>query len=414
MNFEFYIAKRILFNHNKVKKFSQPITVVAIAGIAIGIAVMILSVAIVTGFKNEIKEKLSSFNSHISIVNYDNNSSYESIPINKNQKFISQIQNLNGIIGINKYAIKAGIIKSHDCLHGVVYKGIDNDYTWSLFKKYIILGDTLAINNDSTSNYVIISKYISNTLNLQLGDDFRSYFIQDPPRMRRFIVKGIYETQLEDLDKIMVFADIKHIQKLNNWSSEQITGFEIYLKDFDKLNEYEISINKIVGNYFSEDESLLKVETIYDSFPGIFSWLSLLDANVWVILILMLIVSGFNMISGIIVIILERINMIGILKSMGATNFQIRKIFLYVASILIIKALIIGNFIGITICLIQDKFKIISLDPETYYVSTVPINIDIIHILILNIGTMLLISLMMLLPTLIISKINTANLVKYD
>jgi lipoprotein-releasing system permease protein len=414
LNIEFFIAKRLVSKKHSANSFSRPIVAVAIGGIAIGLAVMIIAVAIVTGFKKEISEKVIGFGAHLQIVNYDNNTSYETLPISQNQPWIGQVSALPGIKSVNKFIVKAGILKTDEYLHGVVFKGIDSDFNWKFFNQYMIEGDTLIIADSAKSNNVVISQYIAKALNLKVGDSFAAYFIQDPPRMRKFNVLGIYNTQLEDLDKIFVFVDIRHLRKLNDWEDDQITGFEIHVDDFSKILEYELAVNRIVGNNFSPDGSMLKVKNIQEDYPGIFDWLSLLDINVWVILILMVSVAGFNMVSGLLVIILEKVNMIGILKSLGAENIRIEKIFLYVAGFLIGRGLLLGNIIGIGLCMLQMYTGVISLDPESYYVSTVPINLNVIYILILNAGTMIVTLLMLIVPSMIISRISPAESIRFN
>ncbi|MBN2777962.1 MAG: ABC transporter permease [Bacteroidales bacterium] len=414
MNLELFIARRLVSRQHSRESFSRPIVAVAISGIAIGLAVMIVSVAIVTGFKKEISEKVIGFGAHLQIVNYDNNSSYETVPITSEQDWIEDITELEGIRSLNKFIVKAGIIKTDEYLHGAVFKGIDTDYDWTFFCQYLVEGDTLTIVDSLKSGNILVSEYIAKALHLKLGDDLGAYFIQDPPRMRKFIVSGIYNTQLTDLDKLFVLVDIKHLRKLNNWDDNQITGFEIQVEDFSKLVDYEIAVNRMVGNNFSPDGSVLKVRSIKEEYPGIFDWLSLLDMNVWIILFLMLAVAGFNMVSGLLVIILERVNMIGIMKSMGARNIQIEKVFVYFAGFLISRGLLFGNVIGIGICLIQLFTGVITLDPESYYVSSVPINLNIWHILILNAGTMLTTIIIMIFPSMIVSKINPADSIRFN
>ncbi|MDD3687478.1 MAG: ABC transporter permease [Bacteroidales bacterium] len=414
MNTELFIARRIVSRQHSKNSFSRPVVAVAVGGISIGLAVMILAVAIVTGFKKEISEKVIGFGAHLQIVNYDNNTSYETLPITKNQDWVDDIAEMPGIESINMYIVKAGIVKTDENLHGVVFKGIDKDYNWKFFNQYLVEGDTLIIADSVKSNGVVISKYIADALELKLGDSFAAYFIQDPPRMRKFTITGIYNTQLQDLDKIFVLADIKHLRKLNDWEDDQITGFEIHVSDFSKLIEHEIAINRIVGNNFSPDGSALKVTNIGEEYPGIFDWLSLLDINVLVILILMISVAGFNMISGLLVIILERVNMIGILKSMGATNYKVGKVFVHVSGFLISRGLLIGNVIGIGLCLLQKYTGIITLDPESYYVAVVPVNINLWHILWLNVGTLVITVAMMILPSMIVSKINPADSIRFN
>src|SRR5690554_4830977 len=397
-----------------MNSFSRPIVAVAIGGIALGIAVMILSIAIVTGFKNEITNKVVGFGSHLQIVNFDNNTSYETYPISKSQTWLSELKQIEGVESVNMFITKAGIAKTDEDLQGVIFKGIDNDFDWKFFKQYLTEGDTLLISDSSRNNGVVVSASIANALKLNVGDSFSAYFIQEPPRMRKFTIIGIYETKLEDLDKIFVLCDIKHLRKLNDWKDDEITGFEVKIQDFSKIMDMEIKVSRLVGNYLSADGGMIKVKSIVEDYPGIFDWLSLLDINVWVILILMLSVAGFNMISGLLVIILERVNMIGILKSIGASNVRIAKVFIYVAGFLISRGMIIGNIIGIGLCLLQKYFGIISLDPDSYYVAVVPININLIYILLLNIVSLFITLIMMVLPSFLVSKISPAETIRFN
>ncbi|HPX75374.1 MAG TPA: ABC transporter permease [Bacteroidales bacterium] len=414
MNTELYLAKRIVSKKHAKHTFSRPIVAVAIGGIALGIAVMILSIAIVTGFKNEITNKVVGFGSHLQIVNFDNNTSYETYPISKSQTWLSELKQIEGVETVNMFIIKAGIAKTEEDLQGVIFKGIDNDFDWKFFKQYLTEGDTLLISDSSRNNGVVVSASIANALKLNVGDSFSAYFIQEPPRMRKFTIIGIYETKLEDLDKIFVLCDIKHLRKLNDWKDDEITGFEVKIHDFSKIMDMEIKVSRLVGNYLSADGGMIKVKSIVEDYPGIFDWLSLLDINVWVILVLMLSVAGFNMISGLLVIILERVNMIGILKSIGASNVKVAKVFIYVAGFLISRGMLIGNIIGIGLCLLQKYFGIITLDADSYYVSVVPINLDLIHLLLLNIGSLVITLIMMILPSMLVSKISPAETIRFN
>ena len=414
MNLEYYIARRLLKKETGQHRFSKPVVIIAIAGIALGLVVMILSVAIVTGFKNEITQKVIGFGSHIQIVNYDTNTSYETIPISNEQAWLTDIENIEGVRHVQQFVSKAGIIKTGYYLQGVVLKGVGADFDWDFFQQHLIEGELLKINDSVKTNDVLISEYLANDLQLKIGDDLRTYFIQDPPRMRKFKIKGIYNTGLEELDKIFVFSDIKHLQKLNGWESNQITGFEVLINDYDDIIEVDTHVTRMVGNKFGGDGSMLRISNIMDEYPQIFDWLALLDLNVWVILILMISVAGFNMVSGLLVIILERVNMIGILKSLGANDFSVRKVFLYHATFLTIRALIIGNLLGIIICLVQIFTGVASLDPASYYVSEVPINLNFVHILLLNVGTLVVTFMMMIIPSMLISRINPINAIQFD
>ena len=393
--------------------FSRSILGIAVAGIAVGLAVMLVSVAIVTGFKNEISRKVIGFGAHISITNYDSNSSYETVPISGEQTWLSSLREMDGVKSVDRYIVKAGIVKTVDYLQGAVFKGVDEEYNWSFFEEYLVDGKLLEINDTARTNGVLVSKSIADVLNLKVGDSFAAYFIQNPPRMRKFTVEGIYNTQLEEFDKMYIVADIKHLRKLNDWKDGQVSGFEVKIDDIDQLDEMERKVSKTCCSY-NPDGEILKVTNIRQEYPGIFDWLSLLDMNVWIILGLMVAVTGFNMISGLLVLILERVNMIGILKSMGATNVSVRKVFLYFASYLTIKGLLWGNVIGILLCVLQYYFGIIHLDPASYYVSTVPINLDIVNILLLNAGTLVVIVVMMILPSFIVSKITPADSRRFE
>ncbi|MGC9330668.1 MAG: ABC transporter permease [Bacteroidales bacterium] len=414
MNTELYIARRLLKGKKNKQNYSRPIVNIAVTGIAIGLIVMIIAVSVLTGFKQAIRNKVSGFGSHIQVVNYDNNSSYETQPITENQDWLGEVSRLDHVIHIQRYITKAGIIKTEAYIEGVMLKGVDTDFDWSFFEKYLIDGSIPVINDSTTSNNVLISENLARRLKLNTGDDLRMYFIQDPPRMRKFTISGIYDTQLEELDKIFIFVDIKHLRKLNNWDDDMISGFEILIDDFDYLFEADMAVTRIVGNNYSPDLESLRVRNITAQYPQIFDWLNLQDTNMWVILILMVAVAGFNMVSGLLIIILERTNMIGILKSMGATNFSIRKVFLYHAGFLISRGLLWGNLLGIGLCLLQQQFGIIKLDPASYYVSMVPINLNILHILILNLGTMLVTVLMLILPSMLVTRISPSEAIKFE
>ena len=307
MNYEFFIAKRLVLKQRKSGGFSRSILGIAVAGIAVGLAVMLVSVAIVTGFKNEISRKVIGFGAHIRITNYDSNSSYETVPISGEQIWLSSLREMDGVKSVDRYIVKAGIVKTADYLQGVVFKGVDEEYNWSFFEEYLVDGKLLEINDTARTNGVLVSKSIADVLNLKVGDSFASYFIQNPPRMRKFTVEGIYNTQLEEFDKMYIIADIKHLRKLNDWADGQVSGFEVKIEDIDRLDEIERKVSKTCRSY-NPDSEILQVSNIRQEYPGIFDWLSLLDMNVWIILGLMVAVTGFNMISGLLVLILERVN----------------------------------------------------------------------------------------------------------
>jgi lipoprotein-releasing system permease protein len=379
-----------------------------------GLAVMILAVAILTGFKQQIREKVVGFGSHIQIMNFDSNISFETTPISDTQKFIPEIKKMPGISHLQVFATKAGIIRTDEDIQGVVLKGIGSDFDWSYFKSNMVDGSVFTVSDTGRTDKVIISKKIASMLRLKTGDTFAMLFIQDPPRMRKFTISGIYETSLEEFDKMYVFCDIGHIKRLNGWKDDQVSGFEVYIDDFDKLDEMTSLVRDKIGYKISEEETKFKVTNIRMRYPQIFDWLNFQDINVIIIILLMLIVAGFNMISGLLILILEKTNMIGVLKSLGAEDKTIRRMFLYQAAYLIGKGLFWGNFIGIGLTFIQLKTGIVTLDPSSYYIKTVPVNLELIHILLLNAGTMFVIILMLLVPSQLISRITPVKAIKYD
>jgi len=410
---EFFIARRLTFAKESDKNFSRPIVNIAVFGISLGLAVMILSISIITGFKNEIRDKIVGFGSHVQVVNYDNNLSYETAPIRRNDGYYQLIKEMPSIKNIQAFATKAGIIKTETELHGIVLKGIDKDFNWEFFKKNLILGDTISIEDSTRSNDILISETVSKLLNLNIGDNATTFFIQQPPRMRKFTVKGSYRTGMEDFDKIFVICDIKHIQRLNDWTPDMISGYEVLVKDIHTIENAHQEIENLVGYDFFEDGMRLKVISIKDKYKQIFDWLSLLDMNVWIILIVMLSVSLVNMISGLLILILDKINMIGILKAIGGQNSQIRRIFIYQGLFLILKGLLWGNTIGLGIAIFQKYTQILKLDPASYYICTVPINLDFQLIALLNIAFLLITFAMLIFPAMIISKISPDKTIKF-
>ena len=414
MNVEFFIAKRLVKGDERKKNISGPVVTIAVAGIALGLAVMIMSASIVTGFKNEIRNKVIGFGSHIQIINFDSNISFETAPVSRHQAFLPELEEIPEVRHIQPFATKAGIIRTREDIQGVVLKGIDGSFDWSFFEQNMIEGSRINLPDTVASNEAVISGTIASLLRLNVGDDFAMYFVQDPPRARRFTVSGIYDTGLEELDKIFVLADIRHIQRLNDWEEDQVSGFEILLKDYDNLDRVTAQVNELAGYIFTEDMSRLRVVSIRDKYPQFFDWLELLDMNVWVILTLMLLVAGFNMVSGLLILILERTGMIGILKAMGLQNSRLRKIFLYQSAFLIARGLFWGNLIGIGLALVQQYTGILKLDQASYFISTVPVNLRVPHLLLLNAGTMIITIAMLIVPSYIIGRIDPDKTIRFD
>jgi lipoprotein-releasing system permease protein len=414
MNLPYFIAHRLIKGRREGTSFSRPINVIAIIGIAMGLAVMILAVSILTGFKKQIREKVVGFGSHIQIMNFDSNVSFETAPISDTQKFIPKIKQIHGISHVEVFATKAGIIRTDEDIQGVVLKGIGSDFDWKYFKSNMVDGSVFTVTDTGRTDKVIISKKISDMLRLKTGDSFTMLFVQDPPRMRKFTISGIYETSLEEFDKIYVFCDIGHIRKLNGWKEDQVSGFEVFIDDFDKLDEMTSEVREAIGYKITEEDTKYKVTNIRIRYPQIFDWLNFQDINVIIIILLMLIVAGFNMISGLLILILEKTNMIGVLKSVGAEDITIRRVFLYQAAYLIGKGLFWGNLIGIGLAYLQLKTGVITLDATSYYIKTVPVNLELTHILLLNAGTMIAIIVMLLVPSQLISRISPVKAIRYD
>ncbi len=417
MNTELFISKKLFFDKSNKKFLSQRIIRIALAGIALGLAVMIVSVAVVTGFKNEIRQKVIGFGSHIQIINFDSNNSYETRPISKNQPFLSKLKEIEGVKWVEAYATKPGMIKTDEYTQGIVFKGVDAKYNWDFFKDKLVEGRLPEVNDSVRTNEIIISQQVANLLKINLNNLAVLYFINEEestPRMLQLKVCGIYRTSLEELDNIFILGDVKQIQRLNNWNKDQISGFEIEISDFNKIDDTEQEVRNIVIDYRKEKDEILRTNSILREFPQIFDWLSIIDMNVWVILALMILVAGFNMISGLLVLILERSTMIGILKALGSPNASIRKIFLYLAIFLTSRGMLWGNIAGILIILIQKIFHVVKLDPVSYYLDVAPVNFSILHILLLNAGSLIVTTLMLIIPSFLISKISPDKAIRFN
>jgi lipoprotein-releasing system permease protein len=396
------------------RSFSRSIVGIAIFGIVLSLAVMIVAVAIITGFKKEISAKVTGFSAHIQIQNMDSNLSYETAPVPSGLSSMEGVREIKGIKNVQPFAIKAGIIKTGQEIHGAVLKGIDQSYDWSFIEKHLTEGALFSVSDTVRTNKIVLSRSTASLLKLGVGDRFTMYFIQDPPRARTFNISGIYNTSLEQFDQLFIFADIKQVQSLNNWRNGEVSGYEVLIDEMDDLQKLAGAVREQVGFEFLDDGSRLRVETIREKNSQIFDWLNLQDMNVIVLIILMLVVAGFNMISGLLILILERTNMIGILKALGTSNVSIRKIFMYQSTYLTLVGLLWGNLFGVLICLLQKHLGLISLDPSSYYLDTVPINLNLAHLLLLNVGTILITFLFLLIPSGIIARISPDKSIRFN
>lgn len=414
LNLELFLAKKIHFGGDNKRKVSSPAIKIATAGIALGLAAMILSVAIVVGFKKEIRQKVIGFGSHIQITNFDNNVSYESQPICINDTILNSLKEVQGVKHIESYATKPGIIKTDSDFQGVVLKGVGSDYDWSFFKQNLLEGNILNNPDSVEGNQAIISKYIADKLHLKLGDSFVAYFVQEPIKARKFTITGIYSTNFEDYDKMFIVTDINIIKRLNGWEEDQVSGLEIFVDNYDNLDEIKSEVLFAAVSHKDRLGNTFYAKSIKEINPMIFNWLELLDMNVWIIIILMMAVSGFTMTSGLLILILEQTNFIGILKAMGAANGTIRRTFIYVSSFIILKGMLWGNIIALTACFGQQWFGFIKLDPATYYVAEMPVDINLFSIIIINIGALVVSLSMMIGPSYLIAKINPAKSIKFE
>lgn len=412
MNYEFFIAKRIIGSKAYKSSVSAPIIKIGIAAIAIGIIVMLIAIATGLGLQKKVREKVVAFNGHITINNYDNNASNESIsPISTDQNFYPKFNTVTGIKHIQAVATKFGVIRTETDFEGIVLKGVGADYDWSYVKDFLIEGE-LPTYEGKLSNDVVISSYLANRLGFKLGDSFQTVFgkesIEDIPFQRTFKIVGIFNSGFNDIDKTFMIGDISHIQRMNKWTANQVGNFEVYLDDFTTLIEKE----KEIRNY---TPSLLDTQTIEEKFETTFEWIKIFDNNTYGIITIMIIVAGINMITALLVLILERTQMIGILKALGSSNWSIRKVFLYNATYLICLGLFWGNLIGIGLLFVQQQFGLLKFpDPEQYYVSVIPVHIGLDYIVLLNIGTFFACLLLLLIPSIVITKISPVKAIRFE
>ena len=411
MNLEYFIAKRLITAKDYKSSISAPIIKIAIAAIAIGMVMMIVSVATGIGLQQKIREKVSAFNGHIIISNYDNNQSEATLtPIAKNQEFYPKFNSVAGVTHVQAIATKAGIIRTEKAFEGVVFKGVGTDYQWSNIKEYLVAGRLPNLSSQLNSE-VVISQFLADRLQLKVGDAFNTFFIKENqnqlPNIRHFKITGIFNSGFQEFDATYILGDVRHIQRINKWSPNQIGAFEIFVNDFDQ-------IQSVGEELYQQTPSNLDSKTIIEKYSYIFDWLQLFDFNILVILGVMILVATINMVVALLVLILERTQMIGILKALGANNWSVRKMFLYNALYLILRGLLWGNGIGIGILLIQKYFGIIQLNPENYYVNQAPVYFDLGYIAALNLLTIAVCFLVLLIPSYIITKISPIKAIRYD
>ena len=415
MDWKLFIARRIYKNKEEGERnVSKPAVHIAIAGIAIGLAAMIISVAVVIGFKHEVRDKVIGLGSDILITSLDEVQSYQVTPIVGDDSLMSVLGAMPGVRHVQRYATKPGMIMTSDNFQGIVLKGVSQEYDLTFLKRHLLEGEIPAFADSVSSFQVLVSKTIADKLGVKVGDKLSTYYVENNIRARRLTVAGIYQTNFSSYDDLFLLTDLRTVVRLNNWKEGQVGGLEVSVSDYARLNETNEQMlsffygktDRYGGKYYSQ--------TVEEVYPQIFAWLGLLDVNVWVILILMVGVAGFTMISGLLIIILERTNMIGILKALGADNTSVRKVFLMLAVFLIRKGMFWGNVLALTCCALQHFFHLIKLDPAVYYIDAVPVELNVGVWLLLNVGTLAVSVLMLVGPSYLISRILPARSIRFE
>ena len=415
MNFPLYIAKRIYSDQGDKRKVSRPAIRIATIGVAIGLAVMIVTVSVVLGFKHTIRDKVVGFGSHIQVHNIMNYNGSDPHPICANDSLMKAVGKLPGVAKAERFSMTQGILKTDEDFLGITIKGIAEEYDTTFLSQHLIAGNITSF-SDKTSKYkLLVSKMIADKMRLKVGDKVFGYFIDNQDvRTRKFTISGIYQTNMTRFDETLCFTDLHTANKLNGWTDNQTTGIEVLVKDFEKVNETANQFIDNINRTSDEQGNSLTSETIYELYPQVFSWLELLDINVWIILALMVCVAGFTMISGLLIIILERTQMIGILKALGARNKTVRHTFLWFSVFIIGQGLFWGNIVGIGIVLLQKYTGFITLDPQTYYVSEAPMELNLPLVALINIATLLICVFVLIAPSYLISHIHPAKSMRYE
>ena len=414
MNLPFFIAKRIYSDQGDKRKVSRPAIRIATIGVAIGLAVMIVTVSVVLGFKHTIRDKVVGFGSHIQVQNMLTFLSTDSYPILINDSVMRSYEQIEGVKHVERYTYSQGILKTDDDFLGVVFKGVGPEYDMDFLSQHLTEGEIPVFSDTASTNKILVSKMIADKLRLKAGDRIFAYFIGESVRTRRFTVSGIYQTNMTRFDETLCFTDLYTTRKLNDWEDDQCSGAEITVNDFDRLQATaDIFIEK-VNRQTDKDYNTYSSQTIYEAYPQVFNWLELLDINVWIILVLMVCVAGFTMISGLLIIILERTQMIGVMKALGARNKTIRHTFLWFAAFIIGQGLLLGNVLGIGIIALQKYTGLVKLDPQTYYVSEAPMEVNIPLFILLNIATLIICVFVLIAPSFLISHIHPAKSMRYE
>ena len=411
---ESFIARRLYRSEQGSREVSRPAVLIAQAGVALGLVVMLVTIAVSFGFKYEVRAKAVGFGSHLHVSNYDAGQGFEANPVAVDSTLVAMLTSYVEVSHVQGYATKPGVFRTEDEFMGYVLKGVGEEYDLSFFRQHLKEGVVPCFSADSISNDVLISREMANKLQLSVGDRIDSYFLQGSLRARRYRVAGIYETGFSEYDRLFVLTDLKAVQTLNRWEPDQVTGVEVMLTSFGKVEEMNWTLGALLDRTEDRYGEEYFVQSVVDTNPSLFAWLDVLDMNVWLILSLMLGVSAFTMISGLLILILERTQFIGILKALGADNRSVRSIFLRFALLIVCKGMFWGDVIGLGLCAVQKYTGLIALDPQNYYLDTVPINFNWVFIVVVNVVMFLLSALVLIVPSSLISRIHPTKAIRFE
>lgn len=414
MNLPLFIAQRIYRDNDPGRQLSRPAVLIAMTGIAIGLAVMIVAVSVIVGFKKEVRDKIAGFGAHIQITNLRAPSLYESLPVSMTEVEIDSLRGQTEIRHVQRYSLKAGMVKTDEAFQGMLLKGVGPEYDVEFFRRHLLEGEMPQFSDTASSNRVIISRSLADKLKLKLGDKIDTYFFQENIRARRLTVAGIYRTNMTEFDNLYLVTDLYTVNRLNRWEADRFSGLELTVNDYSRLEDFTWELASRLEGKTDRYGQEFCVRNIEQLNPAIFAWLDILDVNIWVILVLMIGVAGFTMISGLLIIIIERTSMIGVLKSLGADNRTIRHLFLWFSVFLIGRGMLWGNIIGLSFYAVQRCFGLFKLDPATYYMDTVPVSFNWWIFLLLNAGTLIASVLMLVGPSYFITRIRPADSMRYE
>ena len=415
MNLARHLALRIYRGEEgEQRQASRPVVVIAMAGIAIGVAVMLISVAVVIGFKQEVRGKIVGFSSHITVMNQRVASAYDSRPVVTDDSLMALFANCPQVKHAQRFSLKAGMIKTQDAFQGMVLKGVGPEYDRRFLRRHLVEGECPQFSDSASTNRVVISRLLADKLRLKVGDKLDTYFLDEQVRARRLQVVGIYCTNFADFDRMMLFTDLCTVNRLNRWHEDHSSGMEVEVRDYEQLDETSFALADQLAEHTDRYGQRYVVVSVEQLNPQMFAWLGILDVNIWVILFLMVGVAGFTMVSGLLIIIIERTAMIGLLKSLGASNLLLRKLFLWLSVFLIGRGMLWGNVVALLLIFAQRWLGLFTLDPETYYMDTVPMALPWGYFLLINLGAFVASVLMLVGPSYLIARIHPATSMRYE